>query len=218
MKGIALRIGEGLVEGARVKRGDFIVEIEPTAANLIEQLKASLQDLDAKLSTANIKAEVYGQNVRDFEAAKKAAVTAADELVAAAEAKWDAKQQLVPAYEAKELQAKLNYQRQYGLFEKGVRSEKEIEQFRKDWDVAQAELESILLDVTEARAQWDAKRSERIQKEREAQTKVDYSRAMQQDALGQAATVQKEKRELEVKLSELDRLVIRARAMAPCFG
>jgi multidrug resistance efflux pump len=91
-----------------------------------------------------------------------------------------------------------------------VRSETEIEKYRKDWDVAKAELESVLLDVEEAREQWEAKRSERIQKEREAQTKVDYAKAMQQDALGQAATVQKEKREVEVKLSELDRLVIYA--------
>ena len=65
VKGIALRLADGLVEGAKVERGDFIVEIEPNAANLIEQLKGSLADLDAKLATATTKAEVYGQNVID---------------------------------------------------------------------------------------------------------------------------------------------------------
>lgn len=210
VKGIAIRIGKGIVEGARVDRGDFIVEIEPNAANLIEQLKASLNDLDTKLATAETKADVYAQNVIDFEAAKQAAVEAADELIAAAKAKWDGKQRLVPGYEAKELQARLNYERQQGLFEKGVRSAKEMEKLRKDWDVARAELESVQLDVTAAEEEYQAKQQERIQKQREAQTKVDYARAMRQDALGLAATIQKDKRDVQVKLSELERLIIHA--------
>ena len=210
VKGIVAQIGDGLVEGAKVKRGEFIVEIEPAAANLVEQLEASINDLDAKLSTATVKSDVYGQNVVDFEAAKTAAVNAADELIEAAKAKWDAKQQLVAGYEAKLLQAKLNFERQQGLFEKGVQSEKEIEKLRKDLDVSRAELESVKLEVTSAREEWEAKKHERTQKLREAQTKVDYAKAMQQDALGQAATIKKEKREIEIKLAELDRLTVYA--------
>ncbi|MCA9209472.1 MAG: HlyD family efflux transporter periplasmic adaptor subunit, partial [Planctomycetales bacterium] len=162
------------------------------------------------LTTATIKADVYSQNIIDFEAAKAAAIDAADELIAAAEAKWDAKQRLVPGYEAKELQARLNYERQLALLGKGVQSEKEVEKLRKDWDVALAELESSKREVTAALEEWNAKKSERIQKEREAQTKVDYARAMKQDALGQAATIQKDRREVEIKLAELDRLTIYA--------
>lgn len=210
VKGVVLRLGEGLVEGAKVSRGDFIVEIEPTAANLVEQLNASLADLDAKLATANAKGEVYAQNIQDFEAAKIAAVAAAEELIEAAKAKWDAKHRTVPAYEAKLRQAKQNYDRQAGLLEKGLQSEKEVEKLKKDLDVAQAEFEAIQLEVTAAKQEWEAKKNERTQKEREAQTKVDYSRAMQQDAIGQAATIQKEKREIRIKLDELERLKIYA--------
>lgn len=210
VKGIAVRVGEGLLEGVRVKRGDFIVEIEPSAANLVEQLKGAAKDLAAKLATAEVKAEVYGRNVVDFEAAKRAAVSAADELIEAAKAKWDAKQRLVAGYEAKELQARLNYERQLALFEKGVQSKKEVEKLHKDLAVAAAELESARLDVVAAEEEWNAKKSERQQKEREAETKVDYARAMQQDALGQVLTAQKEKRDVDIKLSELDRLKIQA--------
>ena len=77
VKGIALRLADGLVEGVKVKRGDFIVEIEPNAANLVEQLKGSIKDVDAKLATGQTKVAVYGQNIVDFEAAKTAAVAAA---------------------------------------------------------------------------------------------------------------------------------------------
>ena len=55
VKGIAVRIGENLYEGARVEEGDFIVEIEPNAANLVEQLTGSRNDLEAKLATATTK-------------------------------------------------------------------------------------------------------------------------------------------------------------------
>ncbi|QDU92515.1 HlyD family secretion protein [Lignipirellula cremea] len=210
VKGVAIRIGEGIVEGVKVKRGDFIVEIEPSAANLVEQLRGAARDLDAKQATAQVKAEVYGRNIVDFEAAKEAAVDAADELIAAAKAKWDAKHRLEPGYEAKLLQARQNYERQLSLLQKGVQSEKEVEKLYKDLEVAQAELESIQLEIAAAEEEWKAKQSERTQKEREAETKVDYARAMQQDALGLLATTQKEKREVDIKLSELERLIINA--------
>ena len=189
--GIVLNVGDDLVEGVKVKRGDFIVEIEPKAANLVEQLQGSLSDMDTKLATAQVKADVYGQNVIDFQAAKEAAVGAAAQLVEAAKAKFDAKQQTVAAYEAEVLQARLNYERQQRLFEKGVQSEKEIEKLRKDLGVAEAEREAVLLEVDAARQEWEAKKMERVQKEREAQTKVDYARAMRQDALGQMALPKK---------------------------
>ncbi len=210
VKGIVVRVADGLVEGMRVERGDFILEVEPAAANLVEQLKGQIQDLRTKLATANAKGEVYEQNIRDFEAARDAAVQAADELVASAKAKWDAKKRLIPGYEAKELQARLNYERQKALFERGVKPEKEVEKLKKDWDVAVSDLEAAHLDVMAAEQEWRAKQSERIEKLRTAQTKVDYARAMQQDAIGLAATTEKEIRDYQIKLSELDRLVINA--------
>ncbi len=194
----------------RVKQGDFILEIEPYAANLQDQLQRQLQDLNAKLATAKVKGQVYAQNVLDFQAVQEAAVDAADELIAAAEAKWDAERSLLTGYEAKELQAKLNYERQRRLADKGLKPETEIEKLKKDWDVAKSELESLRQKIDAAEGEWEAKKDERIQKEREAKTKVDYARAMQQDALGQGATIQKEIRDVEIKVSELDRMTISA--------
>ncbi|GAA4425680.1 HlyD family secretion protein [Bremerella cremea] len=209
-KGIVAVIAPELREGSQVKKGDLILEMEPSAANLVEQLEASLRDLDAKVDTAEVKAEVYGRNIVDFTEAKAAAVSAADQLVEAAKAKWDSKRKQVPAYEAKRLQAELNLERQTKLFESGLQSEKELEKLQKDLNVAEAELLSVQLDVEAAAGELEAKKNERIQKEREAQTKVDYAHAMQQEALGQVATATKERRDIQIKLSELQRLNIRA--------
>jgi multidrug resistance efflux pump len=210
IKGVVSRVADNLSEGIWVRRGDVIVEIEPTAANLSNQLAAQMRDMETKLETARVQAEVYGRNVIDFRAAREAALDAADELIAAAQAKWDAKQRLLPGYEAKELRAQLNYDRQRGLFEKGIKPEKEMELMREDFYVAKSQRESVQRDIEAAHQEWKAKQNERIQKEREWDAKVDYARAMQQDALGKLATIQKEQREIEIKLSELDRLVIEA--------
>jgi len=209
-KGIVSVIAPQLREGSIVRKGDLILEMEPGAANLVSQLEGSLRDLDTKLATAEVKAEVYGRNIVDFTEAKNAAVSAADQLVEAAKAKWDAKRELIPGYEAKRLQAKLNLDRQEKLFDMGLQSEKELEKLKKDLDVAGSDLQSAKLEVEAALGEWEAKKKERIQKEREAQTKVDYAKAMQQEALGQVASVNKERREINIKLSELQRLKIEA--------
>ena len=53
----------------------------------------------------------------------------------------------MPGYESKEWQARENYERQKGLFEKGIKSEKEIEYLKKDWEVAKADLEAAKQEV-----------------------------------------------------------------------
>lgn len=214
VQGMVRRFSESMVEGGKVKRGEVLVEIEPNRADQIAQLEASARDLETKLATAKAIAQAYGENIIDLKAARVAAVAAADNLIDAAQAKWDAKERLVAAYEAKELQARLNYERQKALLDKGVRTKKEIEKSQQDWNVAASELKSAKLDVSAAMKEWEAKKSIRIQKEREAKAKVDNARTMEQDALGQAATLQKEIQDIEVKLSKLDRLVIKA----PCDG
>jgi multidrug resistance efflux pump len=210
VKGVVAKVADGVVEGSRVLQGDFILEIQPYAPNLIEQLRGQLQDLRVKLGTAEAKAEVYEQNMSDFAEARDFAVKAAEDLVAAANAKLEAKQAVVPGYQSKEWQAKTNYERQKGLFEKGIKSEKEVESLKKNWEVAKADLLAAEREVAAATSEREAKRKELEQKRREAQTKVDYAKAMRQDALGQAATVRKEMRAVEIKLGELERLVIEA--------
>lgn len=209
-KGIVESVAEGLVEGSRVKRGDFIVQIQPTAANLEKQLNAQMRDLAVKLGTAEAKIAVYEQNMKDFAAARDSAVAAAHEMVKAAEAKLQAKLGVIPGYEAKEWQTRVNFERQKGLMEKGIKSDREVEVFQTQWDVAKAELEAAGREVAAAENEVEAKKHELEQKRREAQTKVDYARAMREDAAGQAASTRKEKRGVEIKLGELDRLIIHA--------
>ena len=92
-----------LVEGSKVKRGDFILEIQPFAANMVEQLNGQLQDLKVKEGTLDFKAEAQLQMVQGFTEARDFAVSAAEEMVKAAQAKLDSKLELLRGYKAKQV-------------------------------------------------------------------------------------------------------------------
>lgn len=209
-KGVVVKIADGLVEGSRVQKGDFLLEVQPFAANMVDQLNGQLNALRTKAETAKVKSEAYGQNVDGFTEARDFAVSAATEMVSAAKAKLRSKQKQVSAYTAKELQARLNYERQNALFEQGIKPAKEIEKLKKEWDVTKADLDSIGQDVAALENELKAKQEGLEEKRRVAQTKIDYARAMQQDALGSGATIQKEIGDVEMKLGELNRMTITA--------
>ena len=209
-KGIVAKIADGLVEGSIVKKGDFLLEVQPFAANMAEQLDGQLQELKTKEETAKVKAEAYGQNVEGFTEALDFAISGATEMVSAAKAKLQSKKRQISAYQAKMLQAQLNYDRQNGLFLKGLKPAKEIEKLKKELDVTQADVESIRQDVMGLENEVKAKQEELEEKRRVAKTKIDYARALQQDAIGSAATIRKEIADVEMKLGQMNRMTITA--------
>jgi multidrug resistance efflux pump len=214
IKGVVGEIAAGLVEGAEVKKGDFLLEIQPFAANKAQRLEDQLDQLNTKVDTSEVKAEAYANNVQGFTEALGHTLEAAKEMISAARAKLESKLRQIPAYEAKELQARLNYERQESLFRKGIKPAKEIEKLKKEWDVTKADLESIQQDISGLKNELKAKEEEREEKRRVAQTKIDYARALEQDAIGAAATGRKEIADVEIKLEEMARTKI----MAPRDG
>ena len=209
-KGIVAEIGENLVEGSKVKKGDFILKIQPFAANMVDQLNGQLRDLKAKEETFVVKSDVYQQNIADFTDARDFAVSAADQMVESAKAKLESKQRLLRGYEAKQLQANLNFDRQDGLARRGLKPAKEVEKLRKEWDVAKSDVQSVRQDIISLEKELESKRDLLKEKRSLGQTKIDYARALFQDAIGGAATIRKEIRDVEMKLGETSRLVVRA--------
>jgi multidrug resistance efflux pump len=210
VEGIVLEVRPDLREGTFVRQDEILLRIQPKAANLLEQLIRQKRDLEDKLLTATNKAEAYQDNVVAYEAARDAAVASAQNMIDAARAKLDGKTRGLEAYVAKEKQAKLNYERQRNLEGKGVTAQRQLEIEERSWEVAKAELAEARQLILEAEQELASKQQELEQKRQEYQAKVDYSKAMVEDASGHAATARKEIREIEVKLSELERLEIRA--------
>ncbi|WP_164100705.1 HlyD family secretion protein [Candidatus Laterigemmans baculatus] len=210
VKGLVLNVSDGLTEGASVREGDVLLEIQPLAADLAATLELQTSDYEGKLANTENKIELYGEMVRSLEVARDFAVSAAEAMVQSAEAKLRAKQQTVPAYESKALQTEQFYNRNLTLFRQGVKPEKEVEKAKQEWDLARAELAAVQSEVQSAQEELRSKQSELEQKRSEAQSKVDQYRAMVEGARGDLNTLRKEMRDLEIKRSELDRLVIRA--------
>lgn len=215
VRGTVHRIGKRYVEGAEVKRGDILVEIEPYRADQVARLTANAADLRTQLTSFESKVETNRQNIVAFEAAKVQALTAADESIEATRAKWKAKERLMTGCEAKAMQAKLNHERQQTLLDEGASTKQELEKTQRARDIATAELESAKLELAEALNEWKVKKEERVQKEREAESRINYAQALRQDAVNQAATLRNEIRAIEVKLTEL---LGRIRIKAPRDG
>lgn len=209
-KGIVLRVSDGLIEGAAVREGDVLLEIQPPAADLAATLEMQLRDLEAKLANTDNKILLYEEMVDSLVESRDFAVGAAEAMVRSAEAKLRAKQQTVPAYASKLWQTEQFYNRNLSLFRQGVKPEKDVEKAKQEWDLARAELESLQSEVESAKEEVRSKQDELEQKRSEAQSKVEQYRAMAEDARGERNSLLKEIRDLDIKRSELERLVIRA--------
>ncbi len=209
-EGVIGRIAPGLVEGSLVKAGDFIMAIEPFAAGLKQQLESQAEQSQFKLGFAKKSITAFEEQKKAYELARDFAVEAADQLVLAAQNKYAAKEKELASYEAKERQAKLDYDRQSKLMAEGIRANRDFEKIRAEHEMALAQLEAAQKELEAAGNEVTAKQKEREQKRLEAQTKVDYAEATLQKARGEATSVEKELLDLQIKLSELDRTSVTA--------
>jgi len=209
-KGIIVDVPIGLVEGSKVKKGDALLTIQPTAENMEEQLARSGEDLDEKLAATIQIAEVYNLNIEQYETARDLGVLAADEAVLAAEAKLRGKKEEVVGYEAKLLQSQRAYDRQLDLYKQGIKPLKEIEKLEQELETAKADLKAVKEAVKSTNSELENKKAERVQKRSEAQTKVESAKGIYQKAMGDAASIRKEKREIEIKQGTLSRMYVTA--------
>jgi multidrug resistance efflux pump len=209
-EGIVARIGVGLKEGSYVEKDQFLLEISPFAPNEIAQLKEQKKQVNEKLKAANDKKLATQRMVKGYEKARDFTVSAAEQLIESARAKLKSKQELIPKYTAAELQARLNYERQKRLFDKGVKPEKEIEKLRMKWDGTQAEVKSIGEDIQSLEKELQAKIEDKQAKLQKGQTDVDYALSLVSEVEGKMSATLKELAEIEVKLGKMDRFVVKA--------
>lgn len=202
--GRIVRWGEGIVEGARVQKDQFIVEIRDNDPNRSQRLADQVAATREKLRFSQLKAETYGRQVVDLAQAREMIVQASRELVEEARRKLEAEKQSLVAAAAAERQTRSNNERQQRLFEKGFTSGVNAEIEQRKYEEAVAKVKAAEQYVEAAQNYLSAKEHELEQKSREAQTKVDYARAMQQEAQGEAALTTKELLELEGKQAQFE--------------
>jgi adhesin transport system membrane fusion protein len=204
------RYGEGLYDGARVTKGQFILEIQDNDPDLPlrqrEQLEATLRELE----TSNKVVQAYVDQVTAFETAREQSVEAADDYIEIAKEKLRVEERGLEAETAGELQARLDFDRQKELEKDGLSSTLKVQEAERKWKEAVTKVEKAKAYIRAAQNEVDAKMSERIAKEREAQAKVDSSNATLEKARGDVAKLEKQIAELKVKIAQLQSQVVTA--------
>jgi len=208
--GRIVRWGKDIVEGVKVSKGQMILEIRDNDPDRADRLATQVAAVKEKLNLSMAKAATYGRQVVDLAEAREQILEANRQLIEEAKRKLDAERHSVEAAESAVSQTRSNYERQKRLNEKGLTSGVAFEKDRRSYEEATAKLNAARQYVEGAQNYLNSKQAELEQKSREATTKIDYARAMQQEALGDAAVARKELSEIEGKQAQFDRRIVEA--------
>lgn len=208
--GRVVRWGSGIVEGAHVKKGQFILELRDNDPNRVQRLAAQVAATREKLRFAELKAQTYGKQITDFTEARLLILEANRELVEEARRKLEAEKQSLAAAQSGERQTFSNHERQQRLLKQGLTSGVNAEIEQRKYEEAVAKVKAAEEYVHAAQDYLSSKQHELEQKGREAQTKIDYALAMQQEAQGEAALTNKDLADLEGKQAQFESRTILA--------
>ncbi|MFO0901623.1 MAG: HlyD family efflux transporter periplasmic adaptor subunit [Pirellulales bacterium] len=200
----------GIVEGVKVKKGQPLVEIRDIDPSRGDRLTQQVFAVQEKLMYSGTKAETYGRQIVDLSEARSAVIESGMQLIEEARRKVEAERHAVEAAEAAVEQTRSNFERQKTLKEQGLTSGVALEKERRSYDEAQAKLKAAKQYVEAAEKYLASKQADLEQKSREAQTKVDYARAMQQEAQGEMSLAKKELSEIQGKQAQFESRVVTA--------
>lgn len=200
--GRVVRWGENIVEGARVTKGQVLLEIADNdpqrAQRLGEQVEASRQKLDF----ATDKVASYFSQIEEYGESRKAVIESYEKLVEVALQKVDAAKQDLEAAKANQWQLELDNKRQGTLAAEGVVAQLKAQEAKAKFDQALAKRKAAETYVLAAENEVKAKVAELQAKTREANTKVQEAEAKHQQALGEEALTRKELAEVQSKSSQ----------------
>ena len=199
-----------IVEGARVSKGELILEIQDLDPDLLNRLRDQQAAATRKLEAAKSKVEIYMQQAEGFREAKKLALAAADEQVNAAEQKVLAEKQSLEAAQAAVVQEKLNFEQLQKAAASGVAAGLDLQIADRKFKEAKAKVEQTKAYIDAAVADLAAKKAERGQKQAEAQTKIDAAVAYATDASGDVANSEKDLADIRVKVSRQESQAVRS--------
>ncbi len=202
----------GVVEGSRVEAGAMLVEISDNDALLVDRMELEREAIVGVREAALEKAASLRRKIEQLELTRDRAIAAAQSKVQVARDKVVVAARTLEANEAAEQTAKLNFERQSTLNEKGLSS-------RRNFELAQLKELQTVAAVNEARAGLSAARNSQIAAEAErekvradAQAKVADARASLQQAVSDERKAAGELIKIDVRLARQATQVVRAPA------
>ncbi|MEQ8791159.1 MAG: HlyD family efflux transporter periplasmic adaptor subunit [Pirellulaceae bacterium] len=201
---------EQIYEGARVSKGQVLMEINDVNPNMLQDLGVQRAATERELEANRTIVEAYSAQVDAFKTVREQSVAAADEYVKMAEQKVAAQRQKLDAEKAAEEQARFDHDRQKLLYDEGLASQLKMQLAERKWKEAVAKVSEAEANLKAAQNEEQAKRNERSAKEREAQAKIDSATALLRKAEADVAKVDKTLNEIDVKIAKQQSQVIKA--------
>ena len=192
MSGRIVNWHPNLVEGAMVREGDRLFDIEVIDTELRKQMEVQLGATERKLTADRTIVNAYFENVQAFQDVKEQIVLAGEEFVKVAEQKLRAEEEGLKAALAAADQSEKDRVRRKELLDQKVGSQFDWERAVRQSDEANAKVEQARAYLKAAAHELVAKKAELVAKTREAQAKIDSSTAVYEKSKGDFAATEKE--------------------------
>lgn len=212
--GVVKQIAEGMVEGRRVKKGEFILELEPTARQELAQTDEIIKLLGEQLKAEENEYELSKSQIILAESTRDANIEKQKAAIQTAEFKLQEKDSLIRKYNVELELAKLNRAQSDRLIAVGVEAGLDNAAYLAKEKGLIAELQA----QTESRAAIEAeiaeKEAELDKITAEGNDKIASAKAKVQSYYGKMQMTQQKIKDYGIKRGELDRL----KQEAPCDG
>jgi len=199
-----------IYEGARVQKGQVVLQIRNMDPDYLTRLKEQRNALQRELEANRTVVEAYRSQIKAFETVRSEVVAAADQYVRQAEQKIEEDRQKVAAAQAAATQAKADFKRQKYLYEMDLKSQLTMQLAERKWKEARSKLKEAEYALQGAKNVLQAKKRERGAKEREAQAKIDSVTALYRKAQGEVAKLEKAVSEITVKIAQQENQEVKA--------
>ncbi|MEM9365687.1 MAG: HlyD family efflux transporter periplasmic adaptor subunit [Planctomycetota bacterium] len=216
IKGRIQRLGEGIIENARVKEGTIIAEISDIDPMFLDRLEGQLEAVEGQVDAAKSSVEAsrtafeasetvvesQQNQVTAYTEVKEEVVAGAIAAIASAKDKLRAEEQQLEEQKAALVQIELDYTRQKGLHEKKIISDLKFQEMERKKKETEAKVRKSEAYVSAAGNTVLEKERERNAKEQKAQADIEYATVLLRKA---RADVGKAKSDLAKATSEYNK-------------
>ena len=199
-----------VVEGARVKKGEVVVELRDNDPDLLKRLERERVAYASQIRVTEQAIDALDKNLAALTRMREVTIKSAAAKTREAQQSLKAEQQKLKSFEAKHNAAKLNETRQTALNDQGLVSDRKREQTIMKEATARADVYSARAKVEASRAKVFAAQADQIKAESEADAKLAKARSDQQVKRADLEKYRASLAKIETKLARQNAMTVRA--------
>lgn len=197
-------------EGTQVREGDAIADIVDNDPEIMQRLEREKEALEERIMAAKNRFSAVDERILSLRLSQTAAVAAADARVRMARDRVRSAEQGLEAAEAAKKAAELNFERQEGLFEKGLSSKRTFELSELEKARTQVEVERARASLSAAKSEVAAMQSDLSRAQNDTSAGINDATASRASAQSEIASAKVELARIEVRLARQSTQAIKA--------